>query len=86
MPLWRSQHSAVYHTCQRCGLRQKLADCRWQNGILVCSNSKCVDTAIIGSRDINVARAVAINRHEFEPDRKLVEPSDRKVDMNEILF
>lgn len=86
MPLWRGQHVNIYHTCQRCGLRQKLADMRWQNGVLVCSNSDCVDTAIIGSRDINVARQVSIWRHELEPDAKLVNPVDRKVDEMEVLY
>ncbi len=86
MPLWRNQHSAIYHICQRCGLRQKLADMRWQNGVLVCYNSNCVDTAIIGSRDINVARQVQVWRHELEPDKKLVNPVDRKVDQMEVLY
>ena len=86
MPFWRSFHQAVYHTCQRCGFRQKLEDMKWQNGILICGNAKCIDTAIIGSHEINVARAVAVNRHEFEPDRKLVEAVDRKIDQNDILY
>lgn len=86
MPLYRSQLNNVYHTCGRCGTRQPLAKMRWQNGILVCSPKKCVDAAIIGSRDINVSRAIGINRHELEPDRKLTEVVDRKVDMTEVLF
>jgi hypothetical protein len=58
---------------------------RWQNGILVCSGTDCVDTAIVGSRDINVARAVAIDRHEMMPDPKLTEATDRKADQFELI-
>lgn len=84
--LWRSQRTNVYRECQRCGVRQPLSKMRWQNGILVCSVNNCVDTAIIGSRDINVARAVGINRHELEPDPKLTQPIDRKNDQLEVLY
>jgi hypothetical protein len=59
---------------------------QWQNGILVCSDTDCIDTAIIGSYELNVARAVGIWRHELEPDRKLTEPVDRKNDMNDVLY
>ena len=86
MPLWRSQHSNVYEYCQRCGRRQPLSMMRWQNGILVCSATNCIDTAIVGSRDLNVARAVSTYRHEFEPDPKLTQPTDRRADQNEILY
>jgi hypothetical protein len=48
--------------------------------------TNCVDKAIIGSRDINVARAVSVYRHELEPDAKLTNPTDRQVDQNDILY
>ena len=86
MPLWRSQKKNVYHVCGRCGFRQPLSKLIWQNGILVCYPTNCVDKAIVGSRDLNVARAASINRHELEPDKKLTEPVDRKDDLNEILY
>lgn len=86
MPLWRSQQKNVYHVCQRCGFRQPLSKMRWQNGILVCYVTNCVDKAIVGSRDINVARAVSVYRHELEPDPKLTTPVDRRADQNEILY
>ena len=84
-----TQRRNVYHTCARCGCYQPLGEMRWQNGILVCHTYKCVDggiSPIIGSRDLNVARQVAIYRHELEPDRKLVSPVDRKNDQEEVLF
>lgn len=86
MPRWRSVRQNVYYICQRCGVRQPLAKMRWQNGILVCYPERCVDTAIIGSRDFNVARAVAVDRREMQPDRKLVSPTDRKNDQTEVLY
>ena len=76
----------VYYTCMRCGFVRPLADMRWQNGLLLCNGTDCVDTAIIGSRDLNVARAMTINRHELQPDPKLVQPIDRRNDMLEVLY
>ena len=58
----------------------------WQNGVLRCSKTNCIDTAIIDNYQINVARQVAIWRHELEPDRKLTEPVDRKDDQNDVLY
>jgi len=58
----------------------------WQNGILVCNVTNCIDTAIVGSRDLNVARAVAVNRHELEADVKLTSPTERMADQNDILY
>lgn len=81
-----TQRQHVYHTCQRCGTDQPFSKLRWQNGILVCQTYRCVDTAIIGSRDINVARSIAVWRHEFEPDPKLTQPADRRNDQFEVLY
>jgi len=86
MSLWRSQQKNVYHTCGRCGFRQPLSKMIWQNGILVCNVTNCIDTAIVGSRDLNVARAVAVNRHELEADVKLTSPTERMADQNDILY
>lgn len=76
----------VYATCQRCGTDEPLAEMRWQDGMLLCHTNRCVDTAIIGSRDIAVAKAVAINRHELEADPKLTTPIERKNDQLEVLY
>lgn len=86
MPLWRAQQKYCYHTCGRCGFRQPLQKMIWQNGVLVCSVTNCIDKAIIGSRDINVARAASVYRHELEPDKKLTNPTDRRADQNDILY
>jgi hypothetical protein len=76
----------VYHTCQRCGADQPLSDMRWQNGILVCNTYRCIDKAIIGSRDIAVSRAIEVYRHELEVDPKLTSPIERKNDLMEVLY
>jgi hypothetical protein len=46
----------------------------------------CVDSAIVGSRDLNVARQIAVDRHELQVDRKLTDPQDRRNDMLEIMY
>jgi len=89
MPLWRGQRKYVYANCSRCGFRQPLSKMRWQDGKLLCSVTDCIDHGpmpIVGSRDIAVARAVAVWRHELEPDKKLTEPVDRKSDDSDILY
>lgn len=70
----------VYGVCQRCGTSEPLAEMRWQNGILICSTYRCIDTAIIGSRDLAVSKAVSIDRHELQADPKLTTPVERKND------
>lgn len=70
----------------RCGYRQPLSMMVWQNGLLVCNPTDCVDTAIVGTFELNVARAVSVYRHELEPDPKLVNPIERKDDQNDILY
>lgn len=86
MPLYRAQQTNVYHTCSRCGTRQPLSQMKWQNGLLICQANDCKDTAIVGSRDLNVARAVATDRKELQPDEKLVNPADRRADELEVLY
>lgn len=86
MPRWRAQQTNTYHFCARCGFRQKFEDMIWQNGLLVCSNTNCIDTAIVGSRDLAVAKAISIDRKELTPDPKLVHPTARKDDQNMVLF
>ena len=77
-----TQRRNVYHIDQRTGFVEPLAEMQWDNGVL----TKQVDTAILGSRDMKVARAVAIDRHELQPDRKLTEPAERTSSQNEILY
>jgi hypothetical protein len=86
MPLWRGQRAHVYYTCMRCGTRQPLSKMEWQNGLLVCTTEQCWDTAIVGSRDIAVSRAVSRWRHELEPDAKLTNPVSRKNDQLDVLY
>lgn len=86
MPLWRGDRENVYFTCMRCGRRMPLEIMRWQYGLLVCSWSDCIDTAIVGSRDLEVARQVAIDRHELQPDEKLVNVGDPARDLDVVPF
>lgn len=87
MPRWRGQQEHVYWgQCMRCGRRMPLGIMRWQFGLLVCSWSDCIDTAVVGSRDLEVARQVAIDRHELVPDPKLTHVPDPAADLNDVPF
>lgn len=81
-----TQLKNVYHNCMRCGTDEPMSEMVWQNGILVCRTYNCNDKAIIGKRDIDVARAVAVNRHELEPDPKITTPVERKNDQFDVLY
>lgn len=76
----------VYHTCAVCGTDEPLSEMVWQNGRLRCTSKNCVDTAIIGDRDIKVATAVSIERHELQADRKLTEPIERRSNDQDVQY
>jgi hypothetical protein len=81
-----TNHVNVYEVCDRCGCVQPVSEMRWQNGVLICFTYDCVDKAIVGSRDIAVARAISVYRHELEPDTKLTTPVERNNDQLEVLY
>lgn len=70
----------------RCGRRMPLSIMRWQYGLLICQWSDCIDTAVVGSRDLEVARQIQVDRHEFEPDPKLTNVPDPGADLNDVPF
>jgi hypothetical protein len=84
MPLWRSEGEQVYHVCARCSRRMPLSEMVWQLGLLVCNWSDCIDTAVVGSRDLAVARAVMVDRKELQPDPKLIHVKDPMLDLNDV--
>ena len=86
MPLWRAEGENVYRACMRCGRRMPLSIMKWQMGLLICNWSDCIDTAVVGSRDLEVARQVAIDRQELQPDPKLYEVGDPVVDLDTVPF
>jgi hypothetical protein len=83
MPLWRAEGENIYHYCSRCGRRMPLEELEWQAAQLFCRWSDCVDTAIVGSRDLAVARQVAIDRKELQPDPKIYQVKDPVLDLEQ---
>ena len=86
MPLWRGDREYVYHICSRCNRRMPLSEMSWQYGLLVCQWSDCIDTAVIGSRDLAVARAMTVDRKELQPDPKLYNVKDPAADLNTVPY
>ena len=84
MPLWRGQQQFVYFTCMRCGRRMPLSEMCWQYGLLVCQVYDCIDTAVTGSHELAVARAVGLDRKELQPDPKLTHPKDPTQDIEDV--
>ena len=82
MPLWRGELENVYAICARCNRRFPLADLTWQYGLLLCTWTDCLDSAVVGSRELEVVRQVAIDRKELQPDPKLYEVPDPKRDLD----
>lgn len=84
-----TQRQNVYEVCQRCGSTWPLSKMDWQNGILLCHPYGCFDkgvTPIVGSRDLMVAKAVSIWRHELEPDNKITSPVMRRNDQLDVQY
>lgn len=86
MPLWRGDHEYVYHICSRCNRRMPLDSMRWQYGLLVCEWSDCIDVAVVGSRDLAVARQMTVDRKELQPDPKLYNVKDPAADLNDVPY
>jgi hypothetical protein len=84
MPLWRGEREYVYWPCARCERRMPLEEMVWQYGQLFCQWSDCIDTAVVGSRDLAVVREVAVDRKELQPDPKLYTVKDPNLDLNDV--
>lgn len=53
----------------------------------MCKANNCIDTLVVGARDLAVAKAVSVDRKELQPDPKLTTPSARRNDGGpEVLF
>jgi len=76
--IFRNYCEVVYHTCQRCQRKVPIADCAWDAGLLVCTDSLygCKDKAINGSFEFREAREASRDRQELVPDEKLIHPVD----------
>lgn len=82
--IWRGDCDYTYCTCMRCGRKVPLEECEWQDGLLVCRTYDDVDRNVNGAFEMAVANRAAENRHELEPDPKLVTPTDPYNDIQQI--
>jgi hypothetical protein len=77
-----------YTTCSRCQHKIPIALAEWDAGKLVCSKSSglycSADGKIQGSVELRQAREVAIDKHEREPEPKLVNPADIGAQLEQI--
>lgn len=69
-----------YYTCMRCEHKAPISLMQWDSGLLVCAKNSglycSADGALNGSFELRTAREVAINKHEWEPEPKLINPAD----------
>lgn len=65
-----------YFTCMRCEHKAPIAGAVWDNGILICNLYCTPDKAVFGSVELRQAREVAIDKKEFQPEPKLINPTD----------
>ncbi len=82
--IWRGYCDYVYSTCQRCGRKVPLSEMKWQDGKLVCYTYNDVDRNVNGAFEMAIANVTSQNRHELEPEPKLVTPSDPFGDIQQI--
>lgn len=72
----RSKLKSPYHYCGRCSVRRHLSEMEWQAGVLVCNTGQCRDTEIVGTHEAAIAKALAKESKEGQPDDKLITPPD----------
>jgi hypothetical protein len=69
-----------YFTCQRCQHKVPVSLMEWDNGKLVCARVNglycSADGAINGSFELRAAKEAAINKREWQPEEKIVNPAD----------
>lgn len=69
-----------YTTCGRCGHKIPIEKAEWDFGRLVCARTSglycAADQGVNGSLELRWAREASLNKHEREPEPKLVNPTD----------
>lgn len=62
-----------WHHCSRCTRKEKIADLRWQRGLLLCHH--CFDEwPLSGQREIAIESVLADGKEEYAPVEKLRNP------------
>lgn len=71
----RSVHSSTWHNCPRCSKKTDLSRMVRQRGVLVCNRESCLDTSLVGERDLAVAKAIeaTVSSTELQPHPILTE-------------
>ena len=86
---YRSVFEGPWHFCARCCEKTHISEMEWQRGLLLCKRRNCIDTgelALVGSRDMAIAKAIEVPTHELEPDPKLVNPDMGTAGNEDIIF
>lgn len=69
-----------YFTCGRCQHKVPIEKMEWDAGRLVCAKSSglycSADGAINGSLELRWAKEASINKHEREPEQRLINVTD----------
>lgn len=69
-----------YFTCMRCQHKVPISLMEWDGGLLVCSAVSglycSADGAINGAFELRTAKEAGINKHEWEPEPKLINQTD----------
>lgn len=65
-----------WHYCDRCDRKTKIADMKWERGLLLCP--KCQDSnsalELLGERDVKIAQVLTDGKEEYVPVDKLQNP------------
>lgn len=64
-----------WRNCSRCDWKTKIADMRWQRGLLLCPS--CFDSwPLLGQREIGIDRVLSDGKEEMAPVEKLRNPTE----------
>jgi hypothetical protein len=67
-----------WHWCDRCDKKVKVADCKWEYGLLLgpeCQDSNATrGPGLIGPRDVRIAQVLTDGKEELVPVEKVRHP------------
>lgn len=66
-----------WHYCDRCDKKTKIADMKWERGLLLgpeCQDTRNSKLGLLGERDVRIAQVLTDGKEEFVPVEKIRHP------------
>ncbi|MDR3392439.1 MAG: hypothetical protein P4L77_11980 [Sulfuriferula sp.] len=66
-----------WHYCDRCDKKTKIAEMKWERGLLLgpeCQDTRTSKIGLLGERDVKIAQVLTDGKQEFVPVEKIRHP------------